>query len=613
MEIRDKIVKLAGGGASPAIASYIQVPEPNITAPYSMAGMEQGEEQSLLDDKQRALLYEKGLPSDVEQFLTMINGLGNSVLGGRVNPRQTSIQMSQINGTLNRIAFNKQEYDRVMKEVTSNGGLNEYAISSTGRLIVQDQEGQIKQLTPEEFKKDMDKYMPLTNSDLASLRSLNGSMAFNNGVLNVISNGIGMGKINELLWNTISKIGKTSIQTDKFMSKAQGRVSEGLQELLSETSEDGVYKVGTKQVGQSDKARYALEYLYATSPENAKALLKTKAIAAGMDAKTGAYNLIATLVQSGLTDEISTTIDYDKTATNGANTDAQGNKKTYELGPLTMYQTGKGGQNSLFVLNPGSPYAIKSIGKVYFQPLGNDGNPIQAGTLENMLNKGIGSIGDTDSIYVGNQKIDRVNADKVYFDGSNFGRVELPYVYDANGNIKPNFDILDNYSRAMQAIHALGNNATASNVEEIFREFELDNYLTTDEYGNLVFNPQYIRPFYTTNVLVSNEDDIIDDSSDVLAQNWFTNIKNMYKNYDAVKDKMEQAFAKEGVSYSPDDVYAATAYIPVTESTAAAMIADKKGPTLPGAYTAIDYLTGRYNRDQQNKTFQGASASKIDD
>jgi hypothetical protein len=43
--------------------------------------------------------------------------------------------------------FNKKEYDNAFSKVSTNGGLNEYAISDRGQLVCANSEGDFKLLT----------------------------------------------------------------------------------------------------------------------------------------------------------------------------------------------------------------------------------------------------------------------------------------------------------------------------------------------------------------------------------------------------------------------------------------------------------------------------------
>lgn len=106
------------------------------------------------------------------------------------------------------------------------------------------------------------------NADVADLRANNSSLAFNtNIILSTLYNGMGMQEINKLVQDSIDKIGKTTVQRDGYVSKIGNKLTQGLQELLSENNADGVYKISQKQSGQSDKAKYTLNYLYTTLPE----------------------------------------------------------------------------------------------------------------------------------------------------------------------------------------------------------------------------------------------------------------------------------------------------------------------------------------------------------
>ena len=59
-------------------------------------------------------------------------------------------------------SFNKKEYDKVYKEVTKNGGLNEYAITDSGRVIVMD-EGKI---IADEVPNEVGKILKSQNHDM---------------------------------------------------------------------------------------------------------------------------------------------------------------------------------------------------------------------------------------------------------------------------------------------------------------------------------------------------------------------------------------------------------------------------------------------------------------
>ena len=86
MRITSNIDKLQQGGGIPPFVSYTNVPRPQPTAPYSTSDAKQatgGESEGgfgLLDKNMVKMLYEKGLPSDVEQFLDQFGLFSESIM-----------------------------------------------------------------------------------------------------------------------------------------------------------------------------------------------------------------------------------------------------------------------------------------------------------------------------------------------------------------------------------------------------------------------------------------------------------------------------------------------------------------------------------------------------
>jgi len=76
-------------------------------------------------------------------------------------------------------------------------------------------EGDYKLLSPEELNNNKD-YIPLTNSQLLTFRANDDDLAFNSMIFNTISNGIGMEKIEELIFNVIDQLGTTSIEKEGY-------------------------------------------------------------------------------------------------------------------------------------------------------------------------------------------------------------------------------------------------------------------------------------------------------------------------------------------------------------------------------------------------------------
>jgi hypothetical protein len=94
--------------------------------------------------------------------------------------------------------FHKKQYDEAFNIVKSNGGINEVAIDDRGRFVCVNSEGEFKYMTPEQLK-DQKEYQPLTNSELLQYRAYNTDTAFNNNILSIVQNGIGMEYVTNLI------------------------------------------------------------------------------------------------------------------------------------------------------------------------------------------------------------------------------------------------------------------------------------------------------------------------------------------------------------------------------------------------------------------------------
>lgn len=585
MEIKIKedenILKLQGGGLSPAMASYIQVPDPQPTAPYSTAGMSDQEATSnkkqqtgLLDEKQAALIRENGLPSDVEAFLSMVNSFSfNFMNSGFMGSGATNTEMMKINATLGKIKYNKDRYDDAIKNLKSNGGMQEIAVTTTGRMVVMDEEGKIKQITPTEYSKDREKYSPLTNADVADLRANNPALAFNtNIILSTLDNGLGMQEINKLVQDSVDKIGKTTVQSDKYTSKVGNKLSQGLQEILSEDNADGVYKVTQKQSGQSDKAKYALNYLYTTLPESARTLLRAKAAAAGMNPDSGAYDLLTMIVQSRLTDDISTEISYDKSASNSASGGSKSGDSLVQQGPLDMFINGKSTDTRTYHLNPGTSVSYFAKDARVFNGLPNNDNKTLASTFTTLGkaldDTALGSMGKKDSVTFGDELVSDTALDRIVLDTRNVTQVFLPYKTNPEGKIVPDYDTLFAIEELEKLINSSGV-TTEQEKKQMYDEAGLGDYYNIENNPNQAFQKGLLRPFIAVSGLaadneqfgISDENRAVEEVPKADKKAYINQMYNVFK-----KENPKDDFDEFTHWFTPnDDVYKGTVLIPVSD------------------------------------------------
>lgn len=171
-------------------------------------------------------------------------------------------------------------------------------------MICTNSEGDFKYLTIDQLK-ESEGYTPLTNSELLSLRAHSPQMAEKNNLLSIVSNGIGMKGVTEIITDITSKLGSTEVtkhgytQKEKSALKGIELLKEAMQKgvldgNLDQMTLQGIYKNKLVSKDQLQQIYSAMSYIFASLPENAKTLLKLKSDGT----EKGALNLVSQLVMS---------------------------------------------------------------------------------------------------------------------------------------------------------------------------------------------------------------------------------------------------------------------------------------------------------------------------
>lgn len=607
MEIINKIQKLQGGGI-PAFVSYTNVPQPQPTAPYVEGGMSSNAEADKntiggIDKSLITALYKEGLISDTDAVAEEIGNLFSSQ-NNPFNPNQTATAYRRTLQLMARLREGKTQLKDAIAESQKNGSFGEMAITTDGRYYVMGEDGITTKATLEQGDR------VLTNADLADLRA--NKLPYANNISTVIANGVSMDSINKTVWDLIGKIGKDSTSKEFFRTKKGKDIKEGIDELLA-AGQDGVYKITESNTDQSKKAKVALTYLLSTMPNNAKALLRGKAALSGLDPTKGAYELLAGMISSGIDSDYSIKVDYDKNATEGASESGSKSNKTMQIKPIMSYYMGENGVESTYIVNPGQGYQMHTDAVIYGMPLDQKGDVVPQGSLQSLLNSGIGGIVDTTSISLGNQRVDSSNLGQVLYDGTQLARAILPYTYDANGKIVPDFELMPEFIEAQKEIKERGNNITAVELSQILNTHNLGDYMYQNKDGELIWNPSKFRPFLMTNVIAGGSDSWIGGKSGVIdvdkaGEGYMTNIRSMPE---VDPDNIKNLF-KGKLGITPEsELFRTVAYMPILESAGLALNVAGENPTVPADWGDMTILKGRAARAAKLDSFMTPSTSKI--
>lgn len=515
MNLKPKqVVKMQSGGGMPPFTYYQPLAmtgaSPLPATPTASSKSEQSSEGGITNKDVLKMIGDiDALPSDTNRIidgLSWIYGGDNLFSNGRINASNISSKYLQALKQMKNAAFSRKEYDAAFETVQANGGLNEFAISNTGKVIVQDEEGNMKQISPDEYLKNQDKYSALKNSDLLYLRAHNDGMAGKNEVFSVVKNGIGMSAINKAIQDTISKIGSTTVSKEGYIHKKGNEMIQGLehlQQLVNEGADlsglglDGIYKTGLLSKSQMQQAADAVKYIASTLDTNAMTLLELKS-GNKNNPRKGALDLITTMVTSQLDNTIDTKLNFEEKLTKELNGEGDSDDSRGSVKQLDMIASGKSTQRKDFILNPHSNYQLVAPESDWWTAPQDveTGKSIGSDTLGALLQKsGYDSLIQQNSIYFGSDRVDPTAFNNVVVDPTEgVAQVWLPYIETPNGGISPNYALLDKIKLIEDSLSKKG---AVSDVER--RQAYKSNGL--EQYWNVMSDPKaageqgLLRPF----------------------------------------------------------------------------------------------------------------------
>lgn len=428
---------------------------------------------------------------DLFELVSKIDGLPNDTRA-LVSSLQNMFQMQQLTGTsdiadlastylsnlyqIKLASYNKKEYDKAYEQVTKNGGLNEYAITASGQVIVLDEDDNLKQISVSELLKGESKYRPLTNSNLLYLRAYQPEYINNNQILNTVSNGIGMEQVDKMIRERLSSLGTSESVRSGYSIKADNYIMQGLNVLSQVESAavagqtgmtlDGMYRNKIITKDQKQQAEAALQYIYNTLPDNAKTLLSIKSGNAS-NPQAGAQAVILQLITSRMSQTNSSETTWEGTleqvtksgkggsGSGGSDGSGSGDIKT---GPYYDMARSVGGEDASITINKGTNYEMSVDGTLYSSLPDKDGKPIGQTSLQQALQSGLqGVVTDPKAITFGNVPLSSSDFGNIMFDGNSGGTLAiLPTKQSINGTKMVDLEALDRWETANKQLREMG-------------------------------------------------------------------------------------------------------------------------------------------------------------
>ena len=510
----------------------------------------------------------KGIKIDVSSIYSTIASIMQEaeIFGKELNSQQIATMYLRTMQQLNNVSRSKEIYDKAYEVAAANGALNEIAVNSLGQYAVQDREtGEIKMVD----EIDVNKYIPLTNSQLLTFREFKPELAFNRGdtfMQNVVANGVGLSKIGKEINDLAGTIGSTEGQLEGLSRIESNKVKAGIALLLNPSeqiaasgSPDGDYSITVKTKEQRQQIQAAMNYIKAMLPRNYKAV---------MDAHGGEDAIIQLYLGKGYTSERNFNIDplTGKAASNKSGNSSGSDKGDSNNSAGLAFVMGQG-PRELISFNTGTSNEIEVLGiKGVLQTKSNE-NLGQGSTLQDATKSQQGGYLQWNKATFGGSRLNPSAYSHIILNDSTILGVDLPYTKDINGNEIPDFQILRKMEQADEDIRQ--NNITDINqINQIYVKYGLDPKYTQDGKLNQLKYKRFAAIQATLDEQsLQNKEAILSDEVSLAGEVE----RDLYK--EIMKKSNKDYDLDDGIyGYLRDNLYKGTIFIPYSEDIAFAAL-----------------------------------------
>lgn len=633
-----RILKYQSGAALPIFVHHTPIVSSDsseIAADTSGAAASSSKKDSSegISDKDllKALDSLDALPNEVQEITSEIQNfiLDQSMSLSGADPTKTSLRYAALVGRIKIAKFNSDQYKEAYNQIKSNGGINEIAIDTDGYIFCRNRHdpNDYERFTSEEYIANYADYKAMTNQELLELRAQSPGLVDNNEVLKIVSNGMGMQSIQQLINNAISGLGSTTMQQQGYTQTQQAQVARGV-EYIQEAAEqsgqdptdgmqvDGIYNLGILSKDQQAQAQFALNYIYSTLPKNARALLDVKAAESGV--KGGSMGLLASLIQSKVsvtqTEKMSRSNNPSDKSSKGKSTEVpEGVDPTFaklSLTPVMMAQLGLSERKQI-PINQGTKMNAMNYAQV-IPIVSKSGEAIGANsTLLDISQSQLAGALNIEDATMGGARIDQGAIRKVAITSGNMYIMNVPIDKNrADGVVAPDLRYMQRLEAAEKEVESwkaghANQEISPDVINSIYKRHELP--LLLDDNGNL--NVQNYCKFAVFNG--ETKDSYLippPDGSDILAQDVSTdaNIKNYQDILNGNKEGKDKEEFDENNWYDfngHDTLYRGTVFVPLSTNVLS-------GAATSGADLKVGEAVQIYALNEQKERLKHYDADK---
>ena len=582
------IFKFQQGGTTPPFVAYqpVIVSDKRTTATQEEALAAKATKDSASGQLTSKDLYTmlkeklKGLPSDVNIAMNQLQQLEHLTqmdFDGSFTQNIESKYLSTLQ-TMNNLAFSREQYDKAMETVKSNGGLNEAAIDQYGQVYVTNGKD-FKLMSPEEAKQSG--WTIVTNQDLLYMRANDTNLAGNDKILNVVNNGIGIDKITEYIQKCIQGLGASKSEENLYANVNAGTILKGLNDFKQAVAQSGNYdatiqdlysgKLMTKD--SAEQAQQALAYIYRSLPNNMKSLLKTRT-EGGTDDE--ALVMIGQLISSKTSPEKSFDLKLEDTALDHQEKSGKGDKDPYSIdglsmNPVAMLQAGYGQKNEFTIQTVAGASNGIQIPTVQM-PITKKGESIGMASLSDIASSDYAGYLDFSNAFMGDVQIPQAGMQNIAIDGTALYTAYLPLdiqYFNETGQKRPDIAMLGRYKQAQEEIKQSGTKDPRQ-INAIYKNHNLPVMYGPN--GDILTN--YIKFGIVNGTALDNafgdEAKVADYLSETTDKNTIANTLNILNKGRGEKNKVEYDEKSWWDSISPvfndyTHVYKGTIFMPIND------------------------------------------------
>lgn len=467
------IFKFQQGGVTPPYVAYqpVIVSDKRTTSPSEMAEkVAMDSEKGKLSDKDLYTMLKeklKGLPSDVEEAMFKIQQVENIAKMDFDGSLSQNLSFKYLNAlkTMNNLTFSREQYDKAMENVKSNGGLNEVAINQYGQIYMTDGKN-FELMTPEEAKQSG--WQAVTNSDLLYMRANSANFANKDEIFNVVNNGIGIDKVTDYIQKCIQNLGASKTEETLYANVTAGTILKGLNDFKQAVAQSGNYDATIQDLysgkliskDSAEQAIQALSFIYQSLPVNMKSLLKTRT-ENGTDDE--AKVLVGQLISSKTSPEKTFELKLEDQAIDHQEKEGKDGKNPYSIkglnmDPMTMMLAGYGQKNNFIIQTAaGASNGIK-IPTIQMPITKNGKDGIGMTSLIDVASSDFAGYLDFSNAFMGDVQIPQAGMQNIAIDGTALYTAYLPLdiqYFNETGKKRPDIAMLGRYKQAQDEVNQL--------------------------------------------------------------------------------------------------------------------------------------------------------------